>query len=727
MSTGGTLVIDPVFPLELIILIAAAVGVLVLWPGRRRACELVGPKRYTLLAVLRLAGLLLVTALLLRPSIAVTESPQTLEQKFIVAVDTSSSMAHEAEEGTRYAQALALLDGAGLLAAPAEGTSDISLYAFDAHARPLSADELPTAPEGRTTAFNTSISDMLDSLRAGQGAYGLILLTDGHDFELINPAKTGTDARLRRAPIYPLALGTEGRPQDVSVRITSYQPFTYFGQKALVSASIRLVGAEYEPLTVSLLREDKVVETRRLNAEELQQLNVHFEVREPEIGQYKYEIRVAPLPYERQRENNSATTFLNVVNRKIQLLLLEGHPNWDTTFFQRALLRNDKMDLDALVQYAPNKIRRLRQSESENELTVPRTVEDLLHYHAVILGQDLGPMLGEDGRAALDQYLEKGGVVVFLRGPAFGSSGDDSGLQPTDWQTLEKKNFQVEIERDGQSLTPFRLVASEAAAGVRFPAMAAARPSQQLKPLTAVLASAVRPQGDRLPAILYRRSGQGQVLSVGVDGFWRWAFNAGADLQNPLYERFWDQTLLWLLSGSEAATGDQLTLRLSTSTLMLGESVHFRLSGALPENMPNTGVTLRREDEETARLQLATGPGQSHPTATFTPEQPGIYTAEARLPDGTVQTSRFIVMDENLEDTDVAVDLPYLEKLAETSGGRMLQPDELAAFIQQKRSEDTSVEPTVKLKEIWNRPWLFYLIGLLLGGEWLLRRRWGLA
>jgi len=39
--------------------------------------------------------------------------------------------------------------------------------------------------------------------------------------------------------------------------------------------------------------------------------------------------------------------------------------------------------------------------------------------------------------------------------------------------------------------------------------------------------------------MVHRRYGQGQLLSIGVTGLWRWAFNAKIEGVNTLYDRFW--------------------------------------------------------------------------------------------------------------------------------------------------------------------------------------------
>jgi len=85
------------------------------------------------------------------------------------------------------------------------------------------------------------------------------------------------------------------------------------------------------------------------------------------------------------------------------------------------------------------------------------------------------------------------------------------------------------------------------------------------------------------------------------------------------------------------------------------------------------------------------------------------------------------VFDENLEQIDVATDVTYLRKLCESSGGRLLQPDELGKFIRELSNDRGESSPQTRLVSVWDRVWVFWLIGLAFGFDWFLRRRWGLS
>jgi hypothetical protein len=75
--------------------------------------------------------------------------------------------------------------------------------------------------------------------------------------------------------------------------------------------------------------------------------------------------------------------------------------------------------------------------------------------------------------------------------------------------------------------------------------------------------------------------------------------------------------------------------------------------------------------------------------------------------------------------SDPRLNAHFLERLARRSGGRVIAPgdvprlpDLLTAGIPAARVSAT--------RDLWHTGWSFAAIVLLLGTEWVLRRRWGL-
>lgn len=724
-------VLDPILPVPLVAAVLLALLALTVFAYARVGRSVRAWKSAGLL-LFRVAGIGLVVTLLLRPSRQELLPPPATERVTLVGLDTSLSM-NQSDVGrvARLDAAKELLLETGLVARNGQVENPrVRLFEFSADARPVTKSVLDLVPEGKTTRLNRSITTLLMAPLAGERPNGLILLTDGHDLELVNPARTGAAARADKVPIYAVALGQKGKVRDVSARILSFQPYCYVRQQARIAAALRFIGCEFEDVRVQLLRQGQVIETKQINADVYQELSVEFEVAEPEVGQYEYEVRVVPVLDEVDPENNSAITYLNVIDQRIRVLLLEGDPYWDTTFLQRSLMRNDKFDVDALVRLAPGRVHATSNSR-ETEPQVPATAEDFSAYDVVVLGRAVDELFDAAQLMALDAYArEHSGAVIFTRGRAFENRGWAGDLEPVVWGEAIQGSVKLEPTAEGQRLSAFRELGDNHGPETGVPEVLARRPVEGTKPLTAPLAVTPNPDDAGVaPAIVHRRYGNGQVLSVGVDGLWRWGLNPRVEGLNTPFDRFWDQMVLWLLAGRDFVPSRDFSFRLSSANLQLGEKIGFRLVMRHPDpTVKSMPLTIEYGDAQIAQVELTpsvTDPGRL--TADFLPERKGRYRVTARFPDGSSQESRFIVLTENLEETEVATDVAYLRRLCESSEGRVIEPADLGPLVRELGSEPAEAAPKVRLCPVWNEAWVFYLAGLLFGMDWFLRRRWGLC
>ena len=730
-ATGGV-VLDPILPMPLVALLA---GVLLLLTARVyfKVGAALGPGHKWLLLLFRAAGLALVLLLLLQPSRREPLPPPPKERVTLIGLDTSLSMKQrDAQRASRLDAAKNALMDAGLVGR--NGVPDnprLRFFEFGPDAQPVVNSILDLTPKGPTTRLNQSVLTMLNTTEGGPDANALVLLTDGHDFELVNPARTGAAARLRQVPIYAVAFGQQGKVRDVSVRITAFQPYCYVRQKARLAAALRLIGCEFEDLTVQLLRGGQVVQTKRVNGGEFQELPVEFEVVEPQTGQYEYEIRVLPLEHEVDTANNSALTYLNVIDQQIHVLLLEGDPYWDTTFIQRSLMRNDKFDVDVLVRYGRDRLRAIRKTESAAPLRTPASLEQFSHYDVIFLGRLVDQVLTPAQLTLLDQYVRDcGGAVVFSRGSAFGEASAGSDLEPILWGNKANGRLRLDATAEGRNLEALQGLGQGAGGADALPDLVGGYRAGAAKPLTSTLALAAnRDDGAAVPAIVHRRYGSGQVVSLGVEGLWRWGLNPKVEGPNGPLDRFWDQMILWLLAGRDFIPNRQFSFRPNSANIRLGERVYFHVT--MRQNDPKVRTVplkLYLGEAEVGRLNMTAMTAQGgRLTADFLPGRVGQYRAVAAFPDGTSQESRFIVYTENLEETEVAVDVVGLRRLCESSGGRLIQPAELAGLLKELNQEQTEAACQTRLCPVWNQAWVFYLAGVLFGVDWFLRRRWGLC
>lgn len=715
------MIIDPAIPPSWIAAIAVLATLLTLWSHFRSGGRL-GVLRNGLLTTLRLLAVLAVIVLLLQPSREETITPPSVKRSLLIAIDSSASMAESDSEGVRRVdRAINALEEAGLLDAE---NSPFRFHLFDETARLISAEGVRSiAAGGEQTRIHSSLRKIFRS-HSGAPPAGLLLLSDGHDFEAVPPGQTARLARARQCPIYAVPFGKGGTARDVSLHVTNFHPYTFRQQQTRLSASIRTVGCPHETLIIDLQRENKTIQTKQIDTGDQSFHHVEFIVSEEEAGQFEYAFRVRPIPHELEAGNNFAVNYLNVLDEKIRILIIEGQPYWDTTFLRRSLARNDKLDIDALIRFTENRTRAIRSNpKRKNEpLDTPRTAEDFTAYKLIILGREVETILGDEGLAALETYVDKfGGIVVFSRGRAWTGTAD-SPLEPIQWSD-RTTNARIEVTPGGLSLAPFKLLHTRTTRE-SLPEILAYQPIGQAKTLAA-------PYGqteEEDVAIVFRRLGRGQTLSLGLANLWRWVFNPETDFDNNLYDLFWDQLILWLLSNGGISPSSDYAFQTNTANLPVGEEIHLQLilNGKAPPDTPPV-IKLYHGSDEASRISLNIDPDGDSYSARFTPRATGRYQAEMTLPNGTTATARFMVFREQLERTEVAADLAYLNQLCSASGGRLIEPTGISELVSNLLRESTPMEARSRLIPLWDSARICVLITFFFAMEWYLRRRWGLS
>lgn len=209
---------------------------------------------------------------------------------------------------------------------------------------------------------------------------------------------------------------------------------------------------------------------------------------------------------------------------------------------------------------------------------------------------------------------------------------------------------------------------------------------------------------------------------------WRWRMMLPSSDRS--YDRFWRQAIRWLslpatdavhvIVPAGAAAGDTLTLRVAArnDAFELQRDVAVAVRVSMPDG---------RLEQLAAAAPSGAGTGTF--TASFRPEQPGVYrvTAEARRGGALLGTSgaALLVGGADLEMTDPRLNLALLQRLAAATGGRVIAEDEVGALGDALRARAPTAMLSLR-RDLWHNAWSFAAIVLLLGVEWVVRRRWGL-
>lgn len=727
ISAASTVVWEPALPPPAIValgcvLAALAISVCLRGPRLRKS-------RRVLLLGLRLAAIALLCLLLFQPMMEESIPQRHPRRVALVAVDASQSMREKDTQGglPRLDAARQLLRENGLHGTSALG--EVRLFSFSENARAITPDGLALLrADGETTRFHESLSTALAELRTEEHCVGLFVLSDGHDFEMTPPAHTAQIARANRAPIYTIPLGRTQTFPDISVRMASYQPSTFVKQRVKLQAAIRAASAGDRTVRVELLREGKPLADQRVNLAPDGEVPVSFEVFEDQPGQYEYEIRVTTLPGERETQNNTTFTYLNVSAAKLRVLLVEGEPHWDTAFLQRALARNQRVEMDAVVALGKDNPHVSRPAKAEGIFKLPQTPQDFTAYSMIILGRQVDRVFKDSAIDALGTAVANYGLTLVMARGQPGSHPLLAEIAPAEWLDGTSGPVRVTAPRRKGEFIPLEVLAAAPGGLDALPELPVLRQVGAPKTLTGV--EAIAGQGGA-PAILHRRHGTGQVLSVAVEGLWKWALNAKSEPANNIFDRFWNQLLLNLLSRSGAVPLDRAQFSVSSANLAVGEKATFTLRPARDTKLPpGLQAVIFREGQKIAETPLSAGHDEDGiQTASLVLEKQGRYIAAVEWP-GEKVGCRFAAYQEEHESTDTSLNLPYLRALAEASGGTLVDPAAVPALIeslQRAAVAESTAPPLLRRHSIWDTRKVFLLLAALFGVEWFLRRRWGLT
>lgn len=699
---------------------------------------------------------------LLRPEIVRTfNRPGT--NHWAILTDNSASMTLKDQSGgkTRADRLNQLLESSPQDWQEKLGTAFIlDRFSFDQrlhHRKPLSFD-------GSASALARALGEVRDRYQ-GRPLAGVLVVTDG----------SPTDAAALEAlasnlpPIFLLVIAPETPLLDLSVKSVTAQATLFEDAPILVDAALSALGAEGKTV-VATIREPggKVLEEKR------QKLtggawNVRFQVRpeHPGTAFLEVEAKLEDGSQEATLENNRRMVAANRDTGPYRVLYLGGRPNFEHKFLQRALEDDPDVSLTSLVRIArrePKFEMRSRAGESSNPLYrgfgaqeaaerfdeavflrlntretdelsagFPKTAAGIFPFDAIIVDDLEGGFFTRDQQRLLQRYVsERGGSVLMLGGmesldaggyhntaigemlpvyldPATPNDGPSSGrfeltrdglLEP--WARLRKT--EAEEERRLRDMPEFQNIH-------RLPSI---RPG-------AMEIGKLENAGTSSPAIVTRRFGRGRTAVVAMTDLWRWGLHDAASHTDM--DKAWRQLTRWLL----ADVPRPLAVKAESSTS--GELVTTTLLGDDFQPADSGGVSLRVRRPDDTWTTISPRPHAEKPgvlEALHADTAAGPYLAEAttRASEGKpALTARTGWVVNALQDEYLSLhpEMDAMNRLAKTTGGRVIAPDGLDEFVASLDHLPLPVSET-RSEPLWHSPWWMATALACFIGEWALRR-----
>jgi uncharacterized membrane protein len=739
------------------------------------------------LGLMRSLLLALLLVLLNRPTWNVTQS-RSEPSVLAILLDDSRSMSVPdvgagADPVSRISAAQNLFCGNnGKMLSELSLTHDLRFYRFDRDAVPVVEIQKGSSPvhsakdiapaitalsavkaDGDSTAVLPSILTVARDLQ-GQRAAGVVVLTDGRDTPARNISSDLDQLRSDGLKVYPVAIGSDRSPKNISVESLSADDVAFNGDVVNAKATIRCTG--YGPnhsvhvtlidkkTQLPLLDEDgKPAETTVAMANDAPtQVELHWKT--DGVGSKEIEVQAARQPGEIDDTDNAKSALVSVVDAKISVLFVDGYPRWDYRYLKTLLLRDKTIAVSCLLAGADFNFlqegnKPLRSSGENVSGHFPTTLEQLMDYDVLVIG-DTDPHYFSDTQMQLiSEFVNRGGGLLMVAGQRWSPQAYRntpietllpvtlSHVEPNDPSATITQGFRPVPSPAGLATGIYRFftdpVANEAFLKDQIPELFWYCRGITAKPgVGEVLAehpTDLGPDGRRAPLLVAGRSG-GRTLFSAIDDSWRWRYYN----DEHAFDSYWIHQLRYLARNRKISQR-HLTLSTDQAVYELGAQAHVTLrviDPALNRRLP-AQLRLQLKDARGQPVAEQTlvrqdGAGDEIFNGSFTADQLGSFSIQlpSMLPGVDAIEAPFRVISPRQELIDPRVDRIQLGRLAAETSGKSIDFANAAAELKAIPSAER-LSPEVTGQPLWDAPLSLILFVLVIAVEWILRKLHGMA
>lgn len=641
----------------------------------------------------------------------------------------------------------------------------------------LSADGVRTDVAG-------AIAQVLEHAE-GRPTAAIVLASDGQETESHGLRDVLAAARDRQIPIFPIRVGNPTRPTDVDVGPLRAESSVFVNDLVAVEATLTAHGlVETTPITVNLVdeRTDAVAQSRTVIFEpEQQSLTLELQAKPTEAGTARFRVEVPPLPGEYATDNNADRVEFVVVDAHLRVLYVEGYPRYEYRYLKNALLREEGIDLSVLLIDADE---RFVQEGSDPIRRFPETPEELNRFDVVLFG-DVDARSGWLTIAQMNMLLD----FVGNEGGGFGLiAGERAAPHRFLGTPLEKlipvridpeftgryaspltSGYRLQLTPEGRRSRLFRTVANpapdaESATDSGIDTVVAIfeslpeqfwiartlgpRPGASVlaeHPTMQVISGAAAGSG-LMPLVVIGRYGAGRIFFQATDDTWRWRRHTG----ELLHDTYWVQVARELMRGERLSQSRRLVLHAERRTYDYGAPVHVQVEVSdtrlLVERPDAIELSVWERNGNGGDAQNAASPSSEGSLVsrfqarrlsaesrryegTFIPSRPGRYVIQvddvARMPGERPTSAAIRVERPDLEAQRPEANHELLERVASTTGGRVVELDDLAEAFGSIRDRSIQIPDDVT-EPLWDSKLVLILFLLFITTEWILRKAFGL-
>ncbi len=620
-------------------------------------------------------------------------------------------------------------------------------------------------PRGVETRLGESVLELVRQI-SGKSLSGVIVISDGAANAGIDAASASHFAAQSKTRLVMVGVGGTQPPVNLSIASVQAPTDAHLGDPFEVTAFVQAEGLAGKNAVVELLSrpegetsEPSLVESKELAlADNGVPIEVTFKLNPATTGSVEYLLRAKPVAKasELSDADNERRKTIRVTDRKTKVLLFAGGPMRDYVFLKNMLFRHKAIEVDVLLQTADPGT---AVSQESNKLLFefPKTREELFPYDVIVAFDPDWRKVTPEQQSNLREWVfaQSGGLILVagdVNTSSLASGGDEvkpiQELCPVTLSSLASdlladasgpQAWAIGFTRAGHEAGFLQLTddtISSAAVWKEFLGIYRCYPTAGSKAGATVYANFADPRSETsYGAPIWLASqfyGSGRTLYLGASELWRLRA-----IDEDYFDRFWTKAIRELSTTRLKRGTLRGMLLLERNQYLLGQTAHVRALLSDAQFQPLTAESINCDIYDPSGRPLIPPmkllPDRQRPgqfVGDFRLSLPGTYRLELTVPDSTDKlTEKLDVSLPNLETANARQNVQLLRAMADETGGAYLQLDESTAAALPKLLPNHGEEFLVdeRLRTLWDRDWVLYVLVGLLSVEWLTRKLLKLA
>lgn len=578
---------------------------------------------------------------------------------------------------------------------------------FETALRNLAGEEVLSEFLATTSDIDGALKRVSHRFEDGNLA-GVILASDGIYNHGISPLYTRYNF-----PVYTIGVGDTVQRPDIAIKNIAYNKIVYQGNKFPLRTEVQVKNLDAQNVTVSLFKRGKLLERKTQKTSRDDLVTFDFQPEAEEEGIQKLDIRVEVNPEESNTQNNQASVFIEVVKGKKKILMVAAAPHPDIKALREGVEKNPNYEF---ILHIPGVV------DAKPDNLKPENA-DLVIFHQV-------PDRQGRTRALFRTFIQSKTPYFVILG------------QQSDLHELSSQKTPVwfrSTPRDYDEVTPvvnhvfgnFSLSEEIHSIISGYPPVSVPF-SNQLAPASAVslLFQRIGSVSTEKPLLITDASDGRKTAVMFGEGLWRWRLNEYERTEDTeAFDELFGKLIQFLSTSEDKRKFRSYPIQqefTDTEPVVFESQVYNDIYEPVFGN--TIEISIIDDQGEQNGYTYVTSPGNTRYQIGGLKEGVYHYRAKTTINQQVEQVEgEFAVIRHQSELRNLTADFDLLRRLSANTGGKFFLAEESNKLSEVLRQ--TTAESIIHTEETYtsiiNLKIVFWLLLLLVSGEWFLRKYHG--